>query len=157
MHFVELFVWEFGSLTVPYCGEDTFNSLTSLEHSNIPHWYVRDSDPRHATISSSTGPPRSSVLGHSLSPLRRIGTGCRIASAPSSRSTPSKPHCLTVRDWILTAAETMRQSSTVWLPRALVTSSSCYGALEIVWILLLLLLLKLVDSSNRHRQNMFLY
>jgi len=29
--------------------------------------------------------------------------------------------------------------STVWLPRALVTSSSCYGALEIVWLLLLLL------------------
>jgi len=39
-----------------------------------------------------------------------------------------------------TAAETMWQSSTVWLPRVLVTSSSCYGALEIVWLLLLLLL-----------------
>jgi len=50
---------------------------------------------------------------------------------------------LFARDWILTAAETMWQSSTVWLPRALVTSSSCYGALEIVWLLLLLLLLLL--------------
>jgi len=41
---------------------------------------------------------------------------------------------------LLTAAETMRQSSTVWLTCALVMSSSCYGALEIVGLLLLLLL-----------------
>ena len=38
-------------------------------------------------------------------------------------------------------AETVWQSSTVWLTRALVTSLSCYGALEIVGRLLLLLLL----------------
>jgi len=111
-----------------------------------------DSVPRHATISSSTGPPRSSVLGHSLSPLHPSGTGCRITSAPSSRSTPSKSHwrltCLTARDWILTAAQTMRQSSTVWLLRALVTSSSCYGVLEIVWLLLLLLLNWISSKEN---------
>jgi len=37
----------------------------------------------------------------------------------------------------LNPAETVRQSSTVWLTRALVTSLSCYGALEIVGLLLL--------------------
>ena len=44
--------------------------------------------------------------------------------------------CLTACDWILIAAETVWQSSTVWLTRALVTSLSCYGALEIVGLLL---------------------
>jgi len=50
---------------------------------------------------------------------------------------------------VLTAAETMRQSSTVWLPGALVTSSSCYGAIEIVW---LLLLLSLIQDKKRKKK-----
>jgi len=82
--------------------------------------------------------------------FRRNGFGCRPTSAPSSRLTPSTPHwrltCLTARDWLLTAAETMRQSSTVWLTRALVMSLSCYGALEIVGLLLLLLVCYLLIS-----------
>ena len=38
----------------------------------------------------------------------------------------------------LNTAETVWQSSTAWLTRALVTSLTCYGALEIVGLLLLL-------------------
>ena len=58
----------------------------------LPSTPDRDSDLRHAMTSSSTGPAPSSVAGYSLSPLRWSGTGCRITSAPSNRSTPSKLH-----------------------------------------------------------------
>ena len=58
----------------------------------LPSTPDRDSDLRHAMSSSSTGPAPSSVAGHPLSPLRWSGTGCRIISAPSSRSTPLKSH-----------------------------------------------------------------
>jgi len=59
--------------------------------------------------------------------------GIDITSAPFSWSTPLKSHrrlctCLTARDW--TAVETVWHSSTGWLTRALVMSSTCYGALE---------------------------
>ena len=71
--------------------------------------------------------------------------GIDITSALFCWSTRLKSHwrlcpCLTPPDW--TPAETVWHSSTGWLTRALVMSSTCYGALEIVGLLLLLLFLR---------------
>jgi len=47
--------------------------------------------------------------------------------------------------------------STVWLPRTLVTSSSCYGALEIVWLLLLFNVLIVAKISAKFKNTTFFY
>ena len=91
-----------------------------------------------------SGPPQSSELPHSLSLPRPSGTDCRYTFVLSRRLTVLKSRwCLsfsplTAPNWYVSRHCMISVWQAIALMRALVMTLSCYGALEIVCILLLL-------------------
>jgi len=110
-----------------------------------------DSNPQHVRTSSFLLWPRSSELAQSPSLPRPCGNDCRYTSVPSRPLTVLKSHWslssspLTAPNWYVS-----RHYDTFLCDRssAPVMTLSCYGAWEIVCVLLLLSSLFVVDVDG---------